>query len=191
MASDGITVRLEGVDELKRALAGAGDKIRKNAVRGSLRQAAKVIVTQARANAPVLAAPRKGRASGTIKKNIVARNSKFARRDKNEGVYVSVRPLRGARTKKLGRASADNPNDPYYWWFVEFGTRPHTIKPRRGKKFLKIGSVFVKSVKHPGAPGKRFMTRAADQKGQEAVAVFLKSVIPQIEKLNARASGVR
>ena len=50
------------------------------------------------------------------------RTSKFARQQGNAGVFVGVRPLRGARERKLGRRGATNPNDPYYWWFVEFGT---------------------------------------------------------------------
>ena len=41
MASDGVTVKLEGVDELKRALADAAKQIRTKAVRGALRQAGK------------------------------------------------------------------------------------------------------------------------------------------------------
>ena len=47
MASDGVTVKLEGVDELKRALADAAKQIRTKAVRGALRQAGNIIKKQA------------------------------------------------------------------------------------------------------------------------------------------------
>lgn len=191
MASNGITVKLEGVDVLKRALAAVAKQIRTKAVRGALRQAGNVIKKQAQSNAPVLKSPTPNRKPGTIRKNITVRASKFARRNKDEGVYISVRPLRGSRQKKLGRAGANNPNDPFYWRFLEFGTKPHVIKPTRGRKALKFGSRFAKQVSHPGIAAQRFMTRAATQRGNEAIAVFMREVIPQIEKFNARANRVR
>ena len=123
MASDGVTFKLEGVDELKRALADAAKQIRTKAVRGALRQAGNIIKKQAQSNAPILKSPTPNRKPGTIRRNITVRASKFARRNKDEGVYISVRPLRGSRQKKLGKAGANNPNDPFYWRFLEFGTK--------------------------------------------------------------------
>lgn len=162
--ADSFDLKVLGIDELSRALAEASSVIRKKAVRGALREAAKVFTQSARAAVPVLKAPTKRRSSGTVKKNIVVRNSKLARKAGNEGVFVGVKPLRGARTKKLGKAGANNPNDPYYWSFLEFGTKKMTARP--------------------------FLRPAAD-KSEQVVAVFMKSVIPQIEKLNKRASRVR
>jgi HK97 gp10 family phage protein len=161
MASDGIFVRLEGVEELRRALANAAASIRKKAVRGALREAGKVIQAAAKANAPVLMVPTPYRKPGTVKKRITVRASKFARKAGNEGVYVNVRPLNGkAQVKRYGKAGAKNPNDPFYWRFLEFGT-----------KFMKA---------------RPFLRPAADAKGSEAIAKFMKSVIPQIERLNKR-----
>lgn len=188
--ADGVTVKLEGVEELKRALADASKQIRTKAVRGALREAGKVIQAAARANAPVLQAPTKTRKPGTVKKAISVRASKIDKRAGNEGVFISVRPLRGSRQNKLGKAGADNPNDPYYWLFVEFGTKPHPIYARR-KKFLAFGGKFAKKVQHPGTKGKRFMTQASETHGEAAVKKFMSSVIPQIEKLNKRAGRVR
>lgn len=190
MANDGITVKLEGVDELKRALASAAQNIRTKAVRSSLRAAGRVIQSAAKAAAPVIPAPTKTRSPGTLKKAIAVRPSKFARQAGDEGVFIGVRPLRGSRQKKLGKAGATNPNDPYYWRFVEFGTKPHVIKAKTGK-VLSWGGHFAKSVKHPGTKGQRFLTASAESKGQEAVAKFMDSVIPQIEKLNAKVGNVR
>lgn len=159
--ADGFEVKLEGVDDLKRALAEASSTIRKKAVRGALREAGKVIQAAARAAAPVLSVPTKNRKPGTIKRNIVVRASKFARQAGSEGVYVSVRGIRGqARVKRFGKAGAANPNDPYYWRFQELGTRKMAARP--------------------------FMRPAAESKGGEAVNKFMQSVIPQIEKLNKR-----
>lgn len=176
MASDGITVKLEGVDELKRALNDAAKTIRTKAVRAALREAGKVIQAQAKTNAPILKAPARNRRTGTIRRNITVRPSKFARKDGNEGVFVSVRPLRGSRQKKLGRAGASNPNDPFYWVFQEFGWQPRA--PKKGPRAQRV-------------EGRYFMTAAAQAKGQEAIARFMSSAVPQIEKLNAKASRVR
>lgn len=163
MAND-IAVKLEGVDELKRALADASQTIRTKAVRRALREAGKVIQVAARAAAPVLARPARYRAPGTVSKNIAVRASKFARQAGDEGVYVNVRGIRGkARIRKLGKAGANNPNDPFYWRFLEFGTRKMAARP--------------------------FLVPAANAKGREAIDKFMTSVIPQIEKLNAKAAG--
>lgn len=162
--ADKIDFQLHGIDELKAALAELSPKIRKQALRGALREAAKVFQASARASAPILKAPTKTRSPGTIRKNITIRGSKFARKAGDEGVYVSVRPLRGKQQIKLGKAGARNPNDPFYWWFMEFGTRKMAAAP--------------------------FM-RPAAQKGSEAISVFMRSVIPAIEKLNKKAGNGR
>ena len=159
--ADGVTVKLEGVDELKRALADATKQIRTKAVRGALRKAGQVISKEAKQAAPVISAPTKTRKPGTVKKAIAVRNSKFARQAGDEGVFVGVRPLRGARQKKLGKAGAKNPNDPFYWRFIEFGTKKMKARP--------------------------FLRPAADSQGETAIKTFMDSVIPQIEKLNAKA----
>lgn len=159
--ADGVFIKLEGIDELKRALADAAATIRKKAVRGALREAGKVIQAAAKANAPMLKLPAPHRKAGTVKKNIMVRASKFARRAGDEGVYINVRGIRGAaRIAKFGKASAKNQNDPFYWRFLELGTKKMAAQP--------------------------FLRPAAESKGQEAIAVFMKSVIPQIQKLNKR-----
>lgn len=160
MPSD-FVVKLEGVEDLKRALANATKSIRTKAVRGALRAAGKVIQQAARANAPVLVIPTPYRATGTVKKRITVRASKFSRQAGNEGVYINVRPISGkAQVKKYGRAGAKNKNDPFYWRFLEFGTKKMAARP--------------------------FLRPAAESRGNEAINVFMKTVIPQIEKLNNR-----
>lgn len=163
--SDQIGIKVEGIEELRRALNDVASKIRKQAVRGALRKAGAVITRAARQAAPVLQAPVRNRKMGTVKRNIVTRNSKFARQAGDEGVFIGVRPLRGSRQNKLGKAGAKNPNDPFYWRFLEFGTRKLRARP--------------------------FLSSAADQKAGEAVQVFMREVVPQIEKFNQRAKRVR
>ena len=159
--ADGVTVKLEGVDALNKALAEATKQIRTKAVRSALRKAGQVISKEAKQAAPVLSAPTKTRKPGTVKKAIAVRASKFARQAGNEGVFINVRPLRGSRQKTLGKAGAKNPNDPFYWRFLEFGTVKMKARP--------------------------FLSPAAESKGNEAIKTFMDSVIPQIEKLNSKA----
>lgn len=162
--ADVLSVRLDGVEDLKAALVDASRQIRTRAVRNALREAGKVIQTAARAAAPVLKVPTSRRNVGTVKKNILVRASKFARQAGDEGVYINVRGIRGkARVRKLGRGGAKNPNDPYYWRFLEFGTRKMAARP--------------------------FLRPAATSKGPEAIQKFMDSVVPQIEKLNARVKS--
>lgn len=172
--ADGFEVKLTGIDELNKALADATKQIRTKAVRSALRKAANVIRDEAKRNAPVLSVPTKRRKPGTVRDAIVVRFSKLARKDGNEGVFIGVKPAKGAKYKKVGKLfgisirakvrnskrGADSPDDPYYWRFLEFGTKKMSAR--------------------------KFMTNAAD-KGNEAIKVFMDSVIPQIEKLNAKA----
>ena len=187
--ADGIAVKLEGVDALNKVLAEATKQIRTKAVRSALRKAGQVISKEAKQAAPVLSAPTKIRNPGTVKRAIAVRGSKFARQAGNEGVFINVRPLRGSRQKALGKAGAKNPNDPFYWRFIEFGftaTGPRKIK---GGKLLRERNrkALIDSGRARWIPGKQFMTKAADNKGNEAIKTFMDSVVPQIEKLNAKA----
>ena len=184
--ADSIEIKLQGVDELVSALRASPEKIRRLAVRGALRKAGRVIATAAKAAAPVLKMPTKTRRPGTVKRAIRVGVSKFARRGGDEGVFIGVRPLTGARQQKLGKAGPTNPNDPYYWRYVEFGTPPHVIKGVGGKR-LGLAPSYPRVVSHPGTKGAGFMASAAREKGQEAVGVFMREAIPQIEKLNAKA----
>lgn len=162
--ADEISIKVGGFDDLRRALGEAPRLIRVKAVRSALRKAGNIIKKTAQAAAPVLVVPTKRRATGTVRRAIAVRNSKFARQAGDEGVFIGVRPLRGSRQKTLGRAGANNPNDPFYWRFLEFGTKKMSARP-----FLS----------------------PATSKSSEAVSVFMQSVIPQIEKLNERAGRVR
>lgn len=190
MPVDEFTLHLSGMSEVRAALAGVTAKIRKQAIRKALREAAKVIQSEARAKAPVLQTSAPFRRPGTIRRNIVVRASKFARRAGNEGVYVSVKPLRGAAQKKLGQAGAKNPNDPYYWWWQEFGwvasgSRVRGGKRRRaGEQAARVAGGSAKKI-----PGKHFMTNAASQKGHATVEKFMSVAVPIIAKINAKANA--
>lgn len=123
MAGDGIEVRIEGLDALRQALLSLPDKLRRRALRNALAAGARIVRDAAKAGAPVLAKPSPRRAAGTLRKAITVRTSKQARRAGDVGVYVNVRPAKGAAR------GAKSPSDPFYWRFVEFGTAKMRAQP--------------------------------------------------------------
>ena len=123
----GEVVRIEGLDELKRKLAEVPKAMRKRVLRNALAAGAREVRDVAKRNAPVmtlgtsLKAPY--RKPGTVKQAIRVRTSKADRRAGDVGVFVNVRPA------KAGQRGARNPNDPFYWRFLEFGTRKMPARP--------------------------------------------------------------
>jgi len=154
---DGLQARVLGIPELKEALLGVVPKLRKRALRNALAAGARLVQRSARAATPVIspaAVPvRKGfRKPGTVRKAISVRTSKLARRRGDVGVFVNVRPA------KAGQRGAKNPNDPFYWRFLEFGTSAGV----RASKFLQTGAEQLPA----------------------ALQVFLAKIGPAIQKLN-------
>lgn len=124
--ADGIAVRMDGIDDLRRAADELRRDLRLRTVRAALVAAAQPIARSARTRAPVLREPHPYRLPGTVAKSIVTRASRVYRgNDGQVGVYVAVRKRKGLG----GKASARNPFDPFYWRFLEFGTRKMPRRP--------------------------------------------------------------
>ena len=123
----GEVVRIEGMDEFKRKLAEVPKAMRKRVLRNALAAAAREVRDVAKRNAPVmtlgtsLKAPY--RKPGTVRDAIRVRTSKADRKAGDVGVFVNVRPA------KAGQRGAKNPNDPFYWRFLEFGTKKMPARP--------------------------------------------------------------
>ena len=171
-----IEARVTGIPDLKAALAGIVPKLRVRALRNALAAGAREVQKAARAATPVInpgSLPvRQGiRKPGTVRKAISVRTSKAARRAGDVGVFVNVKPAKGAafkttrgafgiKVRRQVRASqrgAKSPNDPFYWRFLAFGT------------------------KH--MPAFSFLQRGADALPQ-ALAVFTAKLPAIIDKLN-------
>lgn len=161
-----VNVRIAGIDDLKRAIEALPEKMRRRALLKPLKSAMKVVLEAARAEVPVLQAPVPYRTAGLLKKRLTVRTSRASRQEGNVGVFVNVRPASGAKYKTVGgqrvktkasQRGATSKLDPYYWRFVEFGTRKMGKRP--------------------------FLVPAAN-KLPAALAVFEREVIPAIEALN-------
>lgn len=131
MAGD-VSIRIEGLDDLKKVLSEIPRQLRNKYLVAALRKSAKVVRDEAKRLAPVLKTKSKYRNIGTVKNAIKTRVSKQSRRDGNVGVFINVKPLgtdkisafksgRAARGMRFGGWS--NPNDPYYWQWLEFGRK--------------------------------------------------------------------
>lgn len=189
--ADSIEVKIEGVDELIDTLRALPDVLRRRVLAGALRDGARIIQRLAKANAPVLQGRARYRKPGTLRDAIAVRNSKEARKRGDVGVFVGVRPLRGkARTAKFGAAGSKNPNDPYYWWWQEFGWSPKGAWDEwfasSNRQSLGRSRVFRRRVARVGfqkVPGKRFLSMAAQVGGQQAINTAVRRTVPQIERL--------
>ena len=114
------TIKVHGLPELSQTLMKLPAELEKRVIMGALRAAAQTIRKEAIVRAPVLQIPDPRRRAGTLKKNISVRRVKG-----KTAVYVGVF---GASRKKIaafkaagGGKGANNPDDPYYWRWVEFG----------------------------------------------------------------------
>jgi len=126
------TVKLDGLDDLNRAIKELKADLRRKVARAALRDAAKPIQRAAVAAAPVLKGEHPYRLPGTLKRSILVKASKrFNGRDGEVGVYIAVRKRKGLG----GKAGARNPFDPFYWRFQEFGTRKMAARPFMGPAF--------------------------------------------------------
>lgn len=178
--ADGFTTRVHGIPDLKEALQSIVPKLRVRALRNALAAGMRLVQRTAVNKAPALnstsLAVRKGyRTPGLLKKRISVRTSKVARKAGDVGVFVNVKPAAGAKFKTTtyrlaglvtrtrrqtagSQRGAKSPNDPYYWKFVEFGTKTGT----KAAKFLQQGA----------------------QQLPAALQVFLSKIGPAIQKLN-------
>lgn len=153
--ADTVELKIGGLTDLTRALESLKNGLRRRTIRAALRDAARPIVRQAKALAP--------RRSGLMRRKIAVRSS---RRDNGRqgviGVYLNVRPLSGAQReqfkKQSGKQARANPNDPFYWRFLEFGTR--RMRPRR------------------------FLVPAFEAHQREAVEIFSARLVERIEQAN-------
>lgn len=198
-----IEVRIAGLEELKAQLRSVPDKLRRRALRNALAAGARIVRDEARRGAPVLREPDPRRKAGTVRDAITVRTSKAARAAGDVGVFVNVRPLKSSAVRAFkagGGKAASNPNDPFYWRWLEFGrqgragsgaTLPRRVARASGDRSIQFfGNLrFVRGRKaqRPVSPlpALGFLRRAADRLS-DALRKFEEVLGPQIAKLNNR-----
>lgn len=155
-----IEVRITGLPDFRAALRAVPEKLRKRALRNALAAGARIVRDDARRNAPVLQVSGERqyptRKPGTVRRAISVRTSKQARRAGDVGVFINVRPAKGANR------GGKNPNDPFYWRFLEFGTAKY--KTGQGDGFL----------------------RGAAKRLPDALEAFKRALQPAIDKINRK-----
>jgi hypothetical protein len=148
-----MTTTVYGIEDFREKMAGLPDLLKRKALRKALTDAADPVLDAAQAAAPLLTAKsakkNRYRLAGTLRNALEIRSSRVARQQGNIGVFVNVRPLKGntytrvrvtnfkggKRTKYILKTksarSAQNPHDPYYWYWVFKGiANTASIPPR-------------------------------------------------------------
>lgn len=170
---EGITATVEGLERLKIAFSGIPDKLRRKVLLSALRKGAAVVRKAARAATPELAQSTPYRTKGLLKKRLMVRVSRASKAAGHVGVFVNIRPaegtqyvkhnLLGVKYKTIKRESqrgARSPNDPFYWRFVNFGTKKGNKLP--ATNFLEAGAAVL----------------------PQALEIFEREIGPAIQKLD-------
>ena len=133
------TVHIAGMRELLQGLSKLPFELGKGAIYAALNGAARIVRDEAIKRAPELSPTdpmvRKGfRKPGTLKRSIKASRSKINKGQRGLWeVIVRVKPLKKAQRARFkaqtGLAGNKNPDDPFYWWWVEFGTKHSPAQP--------------------------------------------------------------
>lgn len=184
-------IRIDGLEDVRRALINTPVELRKKVVYRLLRKAAQPMLRAARAAAPV-AKKSTGRVMpGLLRKMIGVRASRIKQPARGEfGVFITATTPAGVkRLKRAARkAGAQGPNfgDPFYHRFQEGGF--HAVGSRRiggGRKSR------LDRLKASGArfiPGRHYLGDAYESNRQRFVDTFSADVVAAaVEAFNKRA----
>jgi hypothetical protein len=79
-------------------------------------------------------------------------------------------------------------DDPFYWWYLEFGTKPHEQAAPRGRRLaLEAGgkTVFAMKVRNPGIQATPFIGPSFESNSDAA----LSAMAARVEKFIAQGAG--
>ena len=156
-----VKVNLQGFEDLAAKLRALAPAMRKRVLRNALAAGARLVRDDAKRRAPVLSNAMKApyRKPGTVRDAIRVRTSKTARQSGDVGVFVNVLPAKGAKFKtttrrvvgiklrtrtqvRTSQRGAQSRNDPYYWRFLEFGTRKMSARKFLQPATNKLGAAL-------------------------------------------------
>lgn len=126
-----VTVRVDGLKELQKAMQSLGRKTSNRIAVKAMRKGGAIVRDKARALAPVLKESVPHRRAGILRKSIQSR-TKVGKNGRTDA-YVWVKGISTKQVlkfkKKSGKSSAYNPRDPFYWRYLEFGTSKMPARP--------------------------------------------------------------
>jgi len=181
--------KVSGLPDLRAALLGIAPKLRKRALRTALAAGARVVRDAAKRATPVIKAPVRGRKPGTVRDAISVRTSKRDSKSGDVGVFVNVRPAKGAvyRGGKLVKGSQRgrlSENDPYYWRWLNWGWNPSSRATGGAGAAGKAQRRKLSKAGGPAKiPGALFLEKGAAAIAQ-ALEVFKAKIGPAVQKLN-------
>lgn len=151
-------IKMHGFDELKQLLRDLPDQVKTQALRQSVREMGLITLGYAIANSPYR--------TGALRRNIkLIREKVTSPWEEYNGLRV-----RTARAKQRVKASKEgrdiSRDDPYYWFFQEFG-----YTSRGGRKIA----------------GKEYLRKALLSHPQEHIDAFLRDFKPRLERIADRA----
>jgi HK97 gp10 family phage protein len=126
-----VNVEIKGLREIQQAMMKLPRRFDRKLLNQSLLVGARLVRDDAKRRVPVLQTPDPRRVRGALMKAI---HAGAVRPDRHTAsVWVRVRPLTKRQIatfkRKSGKGAADNPLDPFYWRFVEFGTSKMAARP--------------------------------------------------------------
>lgn len=153
-------VEVQGLKELADALRALPKELASKSggpLAKGLRAAANVIKNEAKHRAPVLRNKTPYRKPGTVRDAIRVRRDRIQAPGATETFEVYVKQAKG------GSRGTFSPDDPFYWRFLEFGTKKMAARP--------------------------FMRPAFEAKKDEALNTFETVLAAAIAKANAKVPG--
>lgn len=125
------SVRISGLSELSQQMRELGGKVSGRIARRAMNNGAGVLKTEIKQRVPVLEKTTPRRRRGTVKRNIRSKTKIQRNGQVRTRIWVKSLPDKKVKAFKqaTGKSAALNPDDPFYWWFVEFGTSKMAAKP--------------------------------------------------------------
>ena len=199
-----VEAKINGFEALAAKLRELAPAMRKKVLRNALAAGARVVRDEAKRKTPVLSRSVKApyRKPGTVRDAIKVRTSKVASKAGDVGVFVNVKPLKAKQIRAFkaagGGRGSQNPNDPYYWQWLEFGRAYRASVPKRGPaaKGKRGGRSLLKFIttKRPprgvGAIQPIGFLKSGAGKLPAAFDIFQKQVVRWIDKVNSTGKVV-
>jgi HK97 gp10 family phage protein len=169
-----MSAKISGLKELSAALRELGPDISRNALRSSVRSAAKKVIDEARRRVP--------KNTGQLSRAIYMKQLRKESGDDRQTFIVGVRqgPKVNRKTKQK-----DYSQDGYYGRYIEFG---HFTRGQKKVARTNIGKI----AQHKGGslkwvPAQPFMSPAFDSRKEDSVRVIAETIARRIKRARAKA----